>query len=266
MNYGVDTHFYPLGSCTMKYNPKINEDWRACRASRGCIRSRREDAAQGALAVHVRAGARCSPRSSGMDAVSLQPAAGAQGELRGHADDPRLSPRRGASARDEGADPRLGPRHQSRDHGARRLQVVQLEVATQTARWTSGDLERHLDEDVAAFMITEPEHARPLRVARSIEITEMCHAKGGLVYMDGANFNAHPRHHAPGRPRLRRHALQPAQDLHHAAWRRRARGGPGGRQGAPGAVPAGARGGRGRRASTRLDWNRPQSIGKLQAF
>ena len=77
----------------------------------------------------------------------------------------------------------------------------------------------------------------------------------------------HPRHHAPRRPRLRRLPLQPAQDLHHAARRRRAGRGPGGHQGAPGAVPAGAGG---RQATddgaTRSTGNRPQSIGKLQAF
>jgi len=82
LNYGVDTHFYPLGSCTMKYNPKVNEDM-ARLAGFARLHPLTPEAAQpGALELMVRLGELLA-EIVGMDAVSLQPAAGAQGELAG---------------------------------------------------------------------------------------------------------------------------------------------------------------------------------------
>ena len=82
MNYGLDTHFYPLGSCTMKYNPKINEDMARLAGFARLHPLTPESLSQGALALmHELAGALAE--IAGMDAVSLQPAAGAQGELAG---------------------------------------------------------------------------------------------------------------------------------------------------------------------------------------
>src|SRR5499427_3749482 len=79
MNYGLDTHFYPLGSCTMKYNPKINEDMARLPGFARLHPLTPEPLAQGALALlHELAG--MLAEIAGMDAVSLQPAAGAQGE------------------------------------------------------------------------------------------------------------------------------------------------------------------------------------------
>ena len=78
MNYGLDTHFYPLGSCTMKYNPKINEDMARLPGFARLHPLTPESLAQGALALmHELAG--MLAEIAGMDAVSLQPAAGAQG-------------------------------------------------------------------------------------------------------------------------------------------------------------------------------------------
>src|SRR5499426_2969768 len=82
MNFGVDTHFYPLGSCTMKYNPKINEDMARLPGFARLHPLTPEDAAQGALQVMGEL-AQDLAEISGMDQVSLQPAAGAQGELAG---------------------------------------------------------------------------------------------------------------------------------------------------------------------------------------
>src|SRR3990167_350366 len=82
LNYGVDTHFYPLGSCTMKYNPKLNEDM-ARLGGFARLHPLTPDAhAQGALQLMWEL-ARDLAEIAGMDAVSLQPAAGAQGELSG---------------------------------------------------------------------------------------------------------------------------------------------------------------------------------------
>ena len=82
MNYGVDTHFYPLGSCTMKYNPKINEDAARIAGFARLHPLAPEAATQGALQL-MHDLARMLAEIAGMDAVTLQPAAGAQGELAG---------------------------------------------------------------------------------------------------------------------------------------------------------------------------------------
>ena len=82
MNYGVDTHFYPLGSCTMKYNPKLNEDMARLAGFARLHPLAPEAVAQGALQL-MHELARDLAEIAGMDAVSLQPAAGAQGELAG---------------------------------------------------------------------------------------------------------------------------------------------------------------------------------------
>src|SRR5262249_62084043 len=82
MNYGLDTHFYPLGSCTMKYNPKINEDMARLAGFARLHPLTSESLSQGALAL-MHELARMLAEIAGMDAVSLQPAAGAQGELAG---------------------------------------------------------------------------------------------------------------------------------------------------------------------------------------
>jgi len=79
MNYGVDTHFYPLGSCTMKYNPKLNEDMARLAGFLRLHPLAPEAASQGALRLMHDLG-RMLAEVAGMDAVSLQPAAGAQGE------------------------------------------------------------------------------------------------------------------------------------------------------------------------------------------
>src|SRR5216684_6024512 len=82
MNYGVDTHFYPLGSCTMKYNPKINEDMARLAGFARLHPLTPESLAQGALRLMYELAGMLA-EIAGMDAVSLQPAAGAQGELAG---------------------------------------------------------------------------------------------------------------------------------------------------------------------------------------
>jgi len=82
MNYGVDTHFYPLGSCTMKYNPKLNEDMARLAGFARLHPLVRDEDAQGALQLMYDLAAMLA-EIAGMDAVSLQPAAGAQGEFAG---------------------------------------------------------------------------------------------------------------------------------------------------------------------------------------
>ena len=186
MNYGVDTHFYPLGSCTMKYNPKINEDMARLGGFARLHPLAPEAGSQGALQLMWEL-ARDLAEISGMDEVSLQPAAGAQGELAGV-----LMIRAYHLARGERRHKVLIP---DSAHGTNPASTTLAGFsAVELKSEANGDvdladLERHLDEDVAAFMITQP-NTLGLFESKIHQITEMCHAKGVQVYMDGANFNA----------------------------------------------------------------------------
>jgi glycine dehydrogenase subunit 2 len=186
MNYGVDTHFYPLGSCTMKYNPKINEDMARLAGFARLHPMAPEAASQGALQL-MHELARDLAEISGMDEVSLQPAAGAQGELAGV-----LMIRAYHLARGERRHKVLIP---DSAHGTNPASTALAGFSVVELKSEANgdvdlvDLERHLDEDVAAFMITQP-NTLGLFESRIHQITEMCHAKGVQVYMDGANFNA----------------------------------------------------------------------------
>ncbi len=261
MNYGVDTHFYPLGSCTMKYNPKINEDMARLPGFGRLHPLAPEAAAQGALRLmHELAGDLAE--ISGMDEVSLQPAAGAQGELAGV-----LMIRAYHLARGERRHKVLIP---DSAHGTNPAStalagysVVQLK-SDENGEIDLADLEAHLDEDVTAFMITQP-NTLGLFESRIHQITEMCHAKGVQVYMDGANFNAILGLTRPG---------DLGFDVCHFNLHKTFTTPHGG--GGPGAGPVGIKAHLAPFLPTpvvtktedgfALDWNRPQSIGKLHAF
>src|SRR5262250_3408095 len=263
MNYGVDTNFYPLGSCTMKYNPKINEDMARLPGFLRLHPLAPEAVSQGAL-ILMHELARDLAEISGMDEVSLQPAAGAQGELTGV-----LMIRAYHLARGERRHKVLIP---DSAHGTNPAStalagysVVQLTSAA-NGEVDLEDLARALDEDVAAFMITQP-NTLGLFESRIHQITELCHAKGVQVYMDGANFNAILGITRPG---------DLGFDVCHFNLHKTFTTPHGG--GGPGAGPVGIKshlapflpvpvvarkdGDKG----YALDWSRPQSIGKLQAF
>src|ERR1700674_4950101 len=168
MNYGVDTHFYPLGLCTMKYNPKINEDMARLAGFARLHPLTPEGAAQGALRL-MHELSRDLAEVSGMDHVSLQPAAGAQGELAGV-----LMIRAYHLSRGERRSKVLIP---DSAHGTNPAStalagysVVQLR-SDDNGEVDPADLERHLDESVAAFMITQP-NTLGLFESRIHQITE----------------------------------------------------------------------------------------------
>jgi glycine dehydrogenase subunit 2 len=261
MNYGVDTNFYPLGSCTMKYNPKINEDMARLPGFLRLHPLTPEAASQGALQL-MHELAQDLAEISGMDEVSLQPAAGAQGEFAGV-----LMIRAWHLSRGERRTKVLIP---DSAHGTNPastaiagFSVVQLR-SDDNGEVDLADLERHLDETVAAFMITQP-NTLGLFESRIHQITEMCHAKGVQVYMDGANFNAILGITRPG---------DLGFDVCHFNLHKTFTTPHGG--GGPGAGPVGIKSHLApflptpvlvkRDKGYTLDWNRPQSIGKLQAF
>jgi glycine dehydrogenase subunit 2 len=261
MNYGVDTHFYPLGSCTMKYNPKINEDAARMAGFARLHPLAPEAASQGALQLMYDLAAMLA-EIAGMDAVSLQPAAGAQGELAGV-----LMIRAYHAARGEKRTKVLIPdsAHGTNPASTALAGYEVIEVKSDAEGQVDiADLERHLGPDVAAFMITVPNTLGNFE-PRVMEIAERCHAHGVQVYMDGANLNAILGLTRPG---------DLGFDVCHFNLHKTFTTPHGG--GGPGAGPVGIKahlepflpapvvskndGG------YFLDWKRQQSIGKLQAF
>jgi glycine dehydrogenase subunit 2 len=262
LNYGLDTHFYPLGSCTMKYNPKLNEDMARLPGFVRLHPLTPDEAARGALGLMVQLGEMLA-EVVGMDAVSLQPAAGAQGELAGV-----LMIR--AYHQDREKRPRAKILVPDSAHGTNPAstaiagyQTVQLK-SDAAGEVDLLDLERNLDEDVAALMITVP-NTLGLFESKILEVTGMCHAKGAQVYMDGANLNALLGITRPGD--LGFDVVH--MNLHKTFTTPHGGGGPG--AGPVGVkahlapflpVPVPVRHGE----DYRLDWKRPKSIGKLQSF
>ena len=261
MNYGVDTHFYPLGSCTMKYNPKLNEDMARLAGFARLHPLVRDEDVQGALGLMYDLAAMLA-EIAGMDAVSLQPAAGAQGEFAGV-----LMIRAYHQSRGEKRTKVLIP---DSAHGTNPAStaIAGYEVV-EVKSLPNGEVDveslaREVGPDVAAFMITVP-NTLGMFEPRIMEITEICHARGVQVYMDGANLNAILGITRPG---------DLGFDVCHFNLHKTFTTPHGG--GGPGAGPVGIKAhlepflpvpvvvkdGE----SYARDWKRPHSIGKLQAF
>jgi glycine dehydrogenase subunit 2 len=187
LNFAIDTGFYPLGSCTMKYNPKVNE-WAARLPGFADLHPLAPDAtAQGTLQVLWEL-EEILAEISGMQAVSLQPAAGAQGELTGI-----LMIR--AYHRSRGDADRLEVLVPDSSHGTNPATASMAGFKTITIRSAPDggvDLAAFraaLGPRTAAVMITNPS-TLGLFEARIGDLLEAVHAAGALAYMDGANLNA----------------------------------------------------------------------------
>jgi len=185
-NYHIDLGLYPLGSCTMKYNPKINE--RVARMD-GFAHAHPyipAESIQGALEIQKTL-ENCLAEISGMDAVTLQPAAGAHGELTGilmirayH--ESRGNPRKKILIPDSahGTNPASA---------AISGYVVQSIPSNRRGTVDLEALRNIVNEDVAAVMITNP-NTLGIFESEIAEIAALHHSHGALVYMDGANLNA----------------------------------------------------------------------------
>jgi len=185
-NYGVDSGFYPLGSCTMKYNPKINEDLARLPGFAGAHPYQPEEISQGALRLMYDL-ERFLCEISGMDQATLQPSAGAQGELTG-----MLMIR--AYLTDRGS-PRKKVLVPDTAHGTNPAssslcgyQVMQVK-SNERGVLSPQAIEEVMDEDVAALMITNP-NTLGLFEEHICQVADIVHQKGGQVYCDGANLNA----------------------------------------------------------------------------
>ncbi|MBX5491004.1 MAG: aminomethyl-transferring glycine dehydrogenase subunit GcvPB [Chloroflexi bacterium] len=186
-NYAIDTVFYPLGSCTMKYNPKLNDELARLPGFAGLHPYQPEETVQGALALLAALEAALA-ELTGYGAVSLQPAAGAHGELTG-----LLIIRAHHRARGEAHRRRVLVPDSA--HGTNPASAAMVGYETVTLRSDERGnvdlraLEAALGPDVAGLMITAPS-TLGLFDEHMLAITEAVHAAGGLVYGDGANMNA----------------------------------------------------------------------------
>lgn len=186
MNYHVDKNMYPLGSCTMKYNPKVNDAACDLAGFSELHPLQPEKTVQGALQMMYELSGMLA-EIAGMAAVTLQPAAGAHGELTGIL--------------------LIKKYHEARGSKRSKLLVVDSAHGTNPAsaaiagyeiisvssnadgRTDLGDLKAKLDGEVAALMLTNP-NTIGLFEKDILTIAQMVHENGSLLYMDGANMNA----------------------------------------------------------------------------
>ncbi len=187
MNMGIDTNMYPLGSCTMKYNPRINEDTARMPGFALAHPLQDPDVSQGAMYVLYQL-QQFLAEIAGMAGCSLQPAAGAQGEFTGV-----LMMR--AYHRDRADHKRTTMLIPDSAHGTNPatctmagLKVVEL-PSDARGNIDLESLRAHLDDTICGLMITNP-NTLGMFEEHIEEVVKLVHAAGGLVYGDGANMNA----------------------------------------------------------------------------
>jgi glycine dehydrogenase subunit 2 len=189
-NYGVDSGFYPLGSCTMKYNPKINDEMARLPGFAGVHPLQPDEASQGCLELLYRMD-RLLAAITGMARVTLQPAAGAHGELCGLMIIRAYHEQRGDHRRRTIIVPDSA--HGTNPASAAMAQFDVAEVRSDSRGLVDlADLDRLLtakDGQVAGLMLTNP-NTLGLFEEHIVDIAAMIHAAGGLLYYDGANANA----------------------------------------------------------------------------
>jgi len=185
-NYAIDLGMYPLGSCTMKYNPRVNEAVARIEGLAEAHPYRPDALAQGILEV-IELLQRCLIEITGMDAITLQPAAGAHGEFTGIL--------------------LVRAWHESQGNARRKILIPDSAHGTNPATaaicgYTVENLKsnaeggidlealtRQVDEETAALMLTNPSTIGVFE-SQIHKIADILHAKGALLYMDGANMNA----------------------------------------------------------------------------
>src|SRR5262245_27704102 len=186
-NFSIDTNFYPLGSCTMKYNPKRHERVAAFPAFAGLHPLQDEESTQGMLEALWEM-QNFLTEISGLPAISLQPAAGAHGEL-------TALYVAAAYFRDIGQTHRKKVLVPDSAHGTNPASAAlagfkSVEVKSNAKGLVDlENLKAKLGDDTAVFMITNP-NTLGLFERQIKSITDLVHAAGGLVYLDGANMNA----------------------------------------------------------------------------
>ena len=280
-NYAIDLGMYPLGSCTMKYNPRVNELVARLEGLAEAHPYRPEMLAQGYLEIAALL-QKCLLDICGMDAITLQPAAGAHGEFTGI-----LLVRAYHESKGNARRKVLIP---DSAHGTNpaTAAICGYEVQNIKSNPEGGidvaELERLVDEDTAALMLTNPSTIGVFE-SEIHKIADILHAKGALLYMDGANMKALVGKARPGDFGVDVMHL----NLHKTFSTPHGGGGPGSgpvackailepflptpilvRKPTPGATTVGAPGPShlGTGETTQLGWSfdRPQSVGRVRAF
>ena len=186
-NFGVDTGFYPLGSCTMKYNPKIDEDMASLKGFTSLHPYQPAKTAQGALELMYNLSESLA-EITGMDKVTLQPSAGAHGEFTGLMIIKAYHQNRGDLKRTKVIVPDSAHGTNPASAMMAGFKIVQVE-STKDGAVDIEKLKEVLDDEVAALMLTNPS-TLGLFEKNIKEISELVHNAGGLLYYDGANTNA----------------------------------------------------------------------------
>ncbi|MDD5434118.1 MAG: aminomethyl-transferring glycine dehydrogenase subunit GcvPB [Nitrospira sp.] len=186
LNFGLDMGFYPLGSCTMKYNPKVNEETAKMPGLLHAHPLQPEHLSQGSLKLMYELEG-CLKVISGMNRVSLQPAAGAHGEMAG-----MLAMR---AYHESNGNPRKRVIIPDSAHGTNPASAalagyeVTVIKSTKEGLVDINELKKVLDKDCAAVMITNP-NTLGLFEKDILQISKLIHEAGAFLYMDGANLNA----------------------------------------------------------------------------
>ena len=185
-NYAIDLGMYPLGSCTMKYNPRVNEAVARVEGIANAHPYQPEKISQGALQI-IKTLSEILIEITGLDAITLQPAAGAHGELTGllliRAHHKSLGkPRKKVLIPDSA-------------HGTNPATAAMVGYAVENLKSDArgmvdiASLQAQMNEEVAVLMLTNP-NTLGVFEQEIHKIADILHAKGGLLYMDGANMNA----------------------------------------------------------------------------
>ncbi len=187
LNYSIDTGFYPLGSCTMKYNPKINEETARLSGFASAHPLQPVETVQGSLALmyHLQEALK---EIGGFSAVTLQPAAGAHGEMTGVLIMRAYHQANGDSRRDKILIPDSAHGTNPASSAMAGMRVVQL-PSDARGNVDLEALRAECDDTLVGLMLTNP-NTLGLFEEHILEVTRMVHAAGGLVYGDGANLNA----------------------------------------------------------------------------
>lgn len=187
LNHHVDKAIYPLGSCTMKYNPKINEDLSAQPGFAGLHPLQPAGSVQGALQLMYEL-QEMLKEISGMADITLQPAAGAHGELTGCLMIRKYHLTNGHPNRVKMLVPDSAHGTNPASVNIAGMQAVEVK-SDADGLVDLDDLKAKLDENVAGIMLTNPS-TLGIFERRVAEIEKLIHGAGGLMYMDGANLNA----------------------------------------------------------------------------
>ncbi len=263
LNYGVDSGFYPLGSCTMKYNPKINEDLASLGSFADLHPYQPVEMVQGTLELMYDLGELLS-EITGMDAVSLQPAAGAHGELAGIMMIRAYHEARGDMNRTKIIVPDSAHGTNPATASVAGLDIIEVK-SNERGEVDIESLKAVLDDTVAGLMLTNP-NTLGLFETQIEEIAKLVHEAGGLLYYDGANMNAIMGQARPG---------DMGFDVVHLNLHKTFSTPHGG--GGPGSGPVGVKEKlmpflpkpvvvKTAQETYALDYDRPQSIGKMKSY